>query len=75
MSPTWVSSGEVSHRCECCARPGRYQESTIAVPLVHRATGTERTWSLCPPCLVEPGGTVDSRWLWSAWRRDAVVRR
>ena len=74
MSPVWVSQGEVSHWCEWCGcRCGRYDESVVAVPLVHKATGVERTWVLCPPCACVPAlATVR---LWAAWRRDFAAMR
>jgi hypothetical protein len=74
MSPTWVSPGEVSHWCEWCGRRcGRYDESVAVVPTIHKESGVERTWVLCPPCALVPDLTT---WkLWRDWRRDVAALR
>jgi hypothetical protein len=41
----------------------------VRAPLIHRATGVEETWILCPPCFYAPSLTNFSWRLWRAWRR------
>jgi hypothetical protein len=40
----------------------------VSIPLVHRETGVEETWVLCPICAYAPDATHESRRLWRLWR-------
>jgi hypothetical protein len=50
--------------CQWCRQfAGHDPRSVVAVPLVNKATGAERTLRLCPPCAFTDRSTV-----WRAWR-------
>jgi hypothetical protein len=63
-----------NRRCKCCGRfCGTQHRSIVYVAAIHRETGAEATWTLCPPCALAPDSSAEARALWRAWRRDAVV--
>jgi hypothetical protein len=63
-----------NRRCKCCGRfCGTHHRSIVYVAAIHRETGAEATWTLCPPCALAPDSSAEARALWRAWRRDAVV--
>jgi hypothetical protein len=71
-----VSDTRDRSRGWCGRWTGTTAASTVDIPLIHRASGVERTWTLCPICAFVPNETVASRQLWRAWRRsDATLLR